>query len=339
MPTSQFIVYSSADPGNGSDQPGPLLGTAGDLLRILDKCLVNGYTGKTAAGWTKPIANSGNIGVYKNSGSAMTLLINDNGPNVTSTFKEAWATGWESVASIAAPVGTGTGQFPTPAQLLTTGHVVVRKSATADSTARNWLIYADAYTFYLFIRSEGETFYTATVFGDIYSLKGSADLYRCILMGQFIENAVPNNSNCSTHLLGAASSSTTSIAAAQSGHYMPRSYTGGGSSVSVLKMGDNAFIYNISNVLPMSGLMSGVNWPDNSLYLPPIRIGESATSAYRGRLRGCYHVLQFATAFTNGGTFNGSNDLADKTFTTLIGFESAVPTVWCIETSATVETN
>src|SRR6185369_17757627 len=104
----QFTIYSSSDPGNGSDQPGLLTGQAGDLLRVLDKVLVNGYTGKAAAGWTKPFVNATNSGCYKQgAGSLFALHIQDNGANVTSTFKEAWATGWETITATSATVGTG----------------------------------------------------------------------------------------------------------------------------------------------------------------------------------------------------------------------------------------
>lgn len=47
-----------------------LTGAAGSLLAVLDAALVSGVTGLTPAGWTKPFANSGNIGCYKNNGGA-----------------------------------------------------------------------------------------------------------------------------------------------------------------------------------------------------------------------------------------------------------------------------
>src|ERR1035437_2380958 len=127
---SQFTVFSSSDAAG----PGLLTGAAGSLLAVLDACLVTSYAGHTlAAQWTKPTANAGNIGCYKQgAGAGLSLVINDAGPNGTSTYKEAWAIGWESVAGVGSPVGTGSGQFPIPAQLLTTGHDVWRKSATAE---------------------------------------------------------------------------------------------------------------------------------------------------------------------------------------------------------------
>ena len=151
---SQLIGFSSSDVSG----PGLITGQAGSLLTILDACLTVGYSGHAISPlWTKPIANSGNIGCYtQGAGAGLSLLINDNGPNGTSTYKEAWAVGWESIAGIGAPVGTGSGQFPTPAQLLTTGHTVWRKSATADTATRAWQLFADSSTFYLFI-STGDT--------------------------------------------------------------------------------------------------------------------------------------------------------------------------------------
>src|ERR1035437_2201693 len=184
---SQFTIFSSSDVAG----PGLLTGAAGTLLALLDACLVTSYAGHTlAAQWTKPTANSGNIGCYKQgAGAGLGLVINDNGPNVTSTYKEAWATGWESVAGVGAPVGTGSGQFPTPAQLLTTGHVVIRKSATADAATRSWQLFADSSTFYLFI-STGDTagVYNVGMFGDVFSLKGATDGYRCMIHGRAVEN-------------------------------------------------------------------------------------------------------------------------------------------------------
>ena len=65
---AQFTIYSSSDAG--ADAPGPIAGVAGDLIRVLDKILVTGYTGKSAAGWSHPVATSGNIASYKNASPA-----------------------------------------------------------------------------------------------------------------------------------------------------------------------------------------------------------------------------------------------------------------------------
>jgi hypothetical protein len=337
MSASQFTVYSSSDPGNGSDQPGLLFGAAGDLLRILDKCLVNGYTGKAAAGWSKPFVNASNSGCYKQGAGALCALhIQDNGANVTSTFKEAWATGWETITATSATVGTGTGQFPTPAQLLTTGHVVIRKSNTADSTnGRPWFIYADSTTFYMFILDGTAALtYNAFFFGDVYSLKGSTDTYRCMIFGNGIENsgsAATGQSMDQQFTFGAT-------AASMVGGYMPRTFGGGGTSIQVQKQADFAKVNaGATTVTVLHGSVPTPNGPDNSLFVAPIQCFEVASLFIRGRLRGLFSIPHLTTNFSDGQTFQGSNDYAGKTFQIIkVGYNGSM---WVVETSATVETN
>jgi len=332
----QFTIYSSSDPGNGSDQPGLLTGQAGDLLRVLDKVLVNGYTGKAAAGWTKPFVNATNSGCYKQgAGSLFALHIQDNGANVTSTFKEAWATGWETITATSATVGTGTGQFPTPAQLLTTGHVVIRKSNSADGTGRPWVIYADSSTFYLFVLSgEAAGVYNCFWFGDIYALKGSTDTYRCMIFGNGIENsgaAATGQSMDQQFTFGATSASMV-------GGYMARGFGGGGTSVQVQKQADFAKVNaGATTVTVLHGSVQTPNGPDNSFFVAPLQVFEVAALCIRGRLRGLYGVPHAIASFSDGQTFQGSNDFAGKTFQIIkTGYNGSM---WCVETSATVETN
>ena len=145
MVTNQFTIYTASDP-NG---PGYLYGSTGSLPTILDACLVNGYTGKPAAGWTKPLPNitgSTSASIYacyqQGTGSGFVLFINDSG-EVGGISSECWACGWESISSltgsgttIATNVGVGNNQFPSPAQSLTYGVVNIRKSVTMDSTSK-----------------------------------------------------------------------------------------------------------------------------------------------------------------------------------------------------------
>lgn len=331
MASSQFTIYKSTD---GS---APVLtGAASSLITLMDAVLVNGYGSKAAAGWTKPVANSGNIGCYKNStgGTGFGLVVNDNGANVTSTFKEAWFTGWESVATVGSPVGTGSGQFPTAAQSLTSGHLVVRKSTTADATARAWVAAADAYTFYLWILS-GDTanVYFSGMFGDIFSMAGATDAYRCMVSARSVENSgaaslVSDWDTCGN--LGVTSSV---------GMYMPRVFGGGGSSIITSRMGDPGKI-SLASATSNSALAGNVqtpNGPDGSLYLSPLWVYEISSLAIRGRMRGLYHLCHPIASFADGQTLNGANDYAGKTFQIILkGPNSGMV---CLETSATVETN
>lgn len=331
MSASQFKVYTSSDASN----PGLITGQAGSVLTVLDGCLVNGYGSKPAAGWTKPFANSGNIGCYKQgSGSGFSLLVNDNGANVTSTFKEAWLTGWESLTAITGPVGTGSGQFPTPAQLLTTGHEVIRKSNTADGTGRPWIVFADSATFYFFILTgDSANTYWACLFGDIFSFAGSADIWRCMLISGFAENSTTNDWD---RAIGCVSG------VAQGGHYIARNGFGtpGALQVDVAgnsTLGESSGSAMTGAVFGISGLLPTPNPYDNALYFSPLLVVERTVQALRGRFRGMYQVIHSSSNFQDGQTLQGSNDYAGKTFKIVKsgpngGFVA-------IETSATVETN
>ena len=323
MSVSQFTVYTGSD-ANG---PGLISGTAGSLLTVLDGCLVNGYTGKTAAGWTKPIANSGSIGCYKQgAGAGLNLLINDDGPNATSTFKEAWAVGWETLASIASTVGTGTGQFPLPAQL-NSGNVVVRKSSAASSAGNYWVLFADASTFYLFIQTgDSAGTYYGLWFGDMFSLAGSADTYRCFVLGNNAENGTASQiGNLST---------TPNL---NPGAFSARSWGGTGSSVGIGVVGDTALDGGAAGI---QGNLQSPNGPDNSFYLCPLRVTD-ATPLIRGRFRGLYQVCHLAANFTDGQTFAGGGDYAGKSFRIVKALPNNASTTAfvAVETSNTVETN
>lgn len=342
MPTSQFVQFSSSDVAG----PGLLTGAAGTLLALLDACLVTGYAGHTLpAQWTKPMANSGNIGAYtQGAGAGLSLVINDNGPNVTSTYQEVWAIGWETVAGIGAPVGTGSGQFPTPAQLLTTGHTVWRKSKTADGATRSWRLFADSRTFYLFVFT-GDTagvFYMAG-FGDIFSIEGSSDAYRCMIMGRLVENSATGGTTASDvtdciNFNNGGSPLSPILNTLSLGHYVARSYGGAGTSVVFVKLGDiSKMTTSGSAPLPILGIVQTPNGPDNSLYLSPIVVAEPSANIIRGRLRGLYQVCHPIASFADGQTFSGGGDYAGKTFQLVL--KGSGGGFFAVETSATVETN
>jgi hypothetical protein len=333
---AQFTIYSSGD----ASGPGAMTGTAGSVLTILDACLVNGYTGKAAAGWTKPFANSGDIGCYKNaspanSGNGFGVVINDNGPNGTSTYKEAWATGWETITSVAGPVGTGGGQFPLPAQLLTTGHVVLRKSFSADSTPRSWILFADSLTFYLFVvTGDSAGTYYSLWFGDFFSLGGSGDSFRCMIQGRASENSSISGS-------GVESSDTFSeiSVVVVGGTFCPRTSGGGGSSVVMNKIGATCFSNaNLSSSAVVNvGVLQTPNGADNAYYLPPIWLYQITVNQIRGRLRGMYHSAHPLVSWSDGQVVAGASDYAGKTLQAVSKGPSSG--MWFIETSATVETN
>jgi hypothetical protein len=328
MPTSQFIVYSSADSGS----PGYVTGTSGSLLPIFDACLVDGYASKPKAGWTKPLPNTASAGVgyigcwQQPSGSRMHLVINDSaGTQVGGAggngAREAYAIGWESLYNLScsvggavwpftSSVGSGSGQFPLPSQLLAGGRTVIRKSATADTTPRPWVMFADAHTLYFFVQA-GDTagHYYALFFGDIYSLAGPADVWKCMIEARGAETLATStalnnpNDNIGVNTLQVPTTIASVIA---------RSFGGGGQSIQILKVGD----FSKSGVAlgtamaqhAMAGGIPGPNPADGAFYLSPIWVAETATTVapLRGRMRGMWHVCHPLANFADGQVFSGA---------------------------------
>lgn len=323
MATSTFTIYRSTDGSAPS-----LTGNAGSLITVLDACLINGYGSKAAPSpaWTKPVATASNITTYKpGAGAQMTLLVNDNAPNATSLGKEAWGVGWESCAGVGASVGTGTGQFPTPAQLLTTGHVVIRKSSATGAAAIPWIVVADSYTFYLFaFTGDVANTYYMHAFGDIYSHKSTTDTYRGIIMGRSLEN--------DTSAAAEGFDLFSAFNAAVVGNFLARTSGGSATSITMGKSGDSVK----GSATSYLGTCEYPNTPDNELYLSPIWVTE-LTPRIRGRLRGLYQPLHAISNFTDGQTFSGSGDYSGKTF--LVIKQSRNAGAIFVDTSATVETN
>jgi hypothetical protein len=331
----QFTQYNSTD----SSGPGPLTGQIGSLLTVLDACLVNGYSGKTAAGWTKPYANSSDSGCYQQgagtgSPTQFCIAINDDAYN--SHANEYYGAGFTALTS----VNSGTGQFPTPSQGGAQGglgYLVGRKSATADSTARQWTLFADGRTFYLFtLTGDTSTNYFDFGFGDFYSLAGSSDANRCMIIGR---NAI-NTATQSTIYGGLDRQVTPYATSNQIGCYMANSQAGTSGSVAAFTFGDvgkgttsGALTGTFS---ALAGMMPTPNPYDNSYYMCPVLITDSSWGI-RGQLRGIYHVCHPTSSFSNGMTFSGANDYAGKSFTIICPGQAGG--IYCIETSNTVNTN
>lgn len=373
MATSQFTFYSSSDP-NG---PGPINGLTGSLLTILDACLVNGYPGKPAAGWDKPLPNlSGSLGCYRNiSGSAMTLFVNDAGW-LLAGGKEAVIVGWEYLvgmtSSVALPYplsitgshGSGYGQFPSQVLQPPFGHVLWRKSATADATQRSWFMYADQYTMYLFISSgdapavsQGNGVYHTCIFGDIFSLKGVSDVGRCSIYGCRFDNSgywwVATTWNDMFDVIPGSNGSSIpqqyAFTVLSPSHFMARTAGGMPGAIQVCKYGDTSHTYEwarshfySSSTFYLTGwdFAGGLPCPngtDQSIYMAPVMIGES-NAHIRGRLRGVFHFKHLSSNFTDGQIIQGSGDYAGKTFQ-VVRYCGPLNNAFAFEISPTVETN
>lgn len=319
-----FTIYASTDSGAPN-----LTGITGSLLTVLDACLVNGYGAKSAAGWSKPLANTASYGMYKQgSGSvSCSLFVYDAGSG-SAGGAEAQLTGWDSITGIDNGAVTGSNQFPTLAQLaIGVGAVAVRKSSVPTSTARTWIIYADSRTMYGFVKtSDIGNSYFSFAFGDFYSLRsGSIDASRCMIIGR----VNPSSSTAASDRLDALSAVNTAVTA----HFAPHIASGTGTSITLGKHGDGVK----GSTSALNGNVQLLNSVDNGLYISPVWLVESSTSSIRGRMRGFYQLCHATTSFVDGQQFTSSVDFPGRTFQLVQ--PSANNGTYLLETSDTLETN
>lgn len=292
--TATVRVYKS------TDTSAPVLtGQVGSLVALLDACLVNGYGSSTAAGWTKPYTATNKAVFYMGAGTPrMYLDVDDSGA------QEARLVGYESMSAVA----TGTGPFPTAAQQ--SGGLYMRKSSTADATARPWLLIACERALYLFVPTAQATYGAtaatdmAMAFGAFPSYK-SGDAYNCFINAQVATGSAGARI---AQVTGAAGSSF----AATSGIFVPRAYTQIGASLAVSKI-----VPGTTTGTPMGAY--GGAYPDpvtGGFRLARVLICEpdgSANVVERGYMPGFWGVIHnLPAAFYD--TFGGSGALAGKSF-------------------------
>ncbi len=285
-----------------SDASAPVLsGTAGSLTALLYACLVTGYGALAGAGWAREFTSTNKAVFRAASGNRMRLRVDD-----TSTT-EARAIGYEVMTD----ADTGTGPFPTNGQV--SGGLYIRKSNTADGTARAWMVIADEKRFYFLNNSANSDLTVAFggaemgghfFFGEISSYK-AGDAYNTLIMGA-------EATGTSANRLAVVTAPTANFTG-QTGHYMARPFYQSAGSMQVAKIQPMQFNGGavIGNV--------GVPYPDpvtGALLLSPVYITESGpqnVSLTRGVLPGMLAVLHpFPAAHMN--IINGSGEAAGKTF-------------------------
>ena len=240
--TVRAVSSNPSSPYYNASAP-TLTGQVGSLAAVLDAVLVNGFSGFTALGWTIGYTTTNKRAYLQNltganNASGMYLYLDDTGPGAGAA-KEARACGFETMSAI---TPTGTGQFPTSAQsAVGVGTLVIRKSATADATARYWTIAGNGQTINLFIETGDQTVPAAAfpfVFGDFFSYKTS-DSYAVAIIGRTAENSSSPNIDW-LHMIGPANSFIYMMANTHSGCFAARSWTGVGGSARIGKLIDRS---------------------------------------------------------------------------------------------------
>lgn len=298
----------------------------GALIAVLDACLVNGYGAKGAAGWTKAYSDTNKAAYKQGTGSNGLYLRVDNSTSNQYPRLRGFAT--------MSDVDTGQGQFPSDAQI--TGGAYGHTSSTTDSTARPWLLAADAKRFILYIGFSntaaegiaGSTSYRPIIFfGDILSYRPD-DAYHTLIIAS-----------------GSASVSANKIAtwagsgAGVIGHYMARSNNQIDVSVQYGKITDPRGSPSSTSEATIG--TAGAAYPDpvtGGMLLAPIYIVEPSGKLTRGRLPGVWaplHSLPGNPGDTISGTATGG--LNGRSFILLDAANGGTRGRLAIETSDTWE--
>jgi hypothetical protein len=316
-----------------SDAGAPVLnGLVGSLCAVLDAVLVDGYGAKTAAGWAT-VFTGANKRIYRPSVGLLRgyLRVQDDAPRAA-----PFNNGCEArvrCSEAATTVDSQTGVYPWTTLSL---GLFLRKSATADATARPWIAIADERTLYFFTQSGdyGVT-WAGSMFGEVYSIKPAADAFNGMIICRQIEQVLATPTPLPAdeplqHLV--ALTAANSIA----GHFMPRSWNEAAqSAVPVGKHGSGAH-----SLTALSGYFP-FQHPYGDVFLSPVWVHENmgvVAAAPRGRLRGFWQPLHPPGALCHGDTWTGTGALVGKSFEAI----GPVPygLGWYVmETSDTWETN
>lgn len=273
-----------------TDASAPVLsGTAGALLGVLNACLINGYGSKSAAGWASAFSTT-NVNVYRAAtGNRFYLRVAD------TVAQDGRIICYETMTD------ASSGTNPTPNNTQVSGGGYWRKSTTADSTARPWIVIADATWFWLFIDAGSADIFYPNFFGDLVPYKSGGDPYSTLV----VVNTTSANGGNAYHL-------ATTIGNTGPGHYLVRASDGTTSSKAAGKHSDRA----ITGSSP--GLNSDLPYPqpDGKLWLAPIYVHEDKTTGLaNNRITGempnvyapcCYGVGAHLDTYTASGDVSGS---------------------------------
>ena len=198
-------------------------------------------------------------------------------------------------------ISTGVGMTPLESQAA--GGLWWPKSATANATARAWILVADARGFYLAVAPAGGDRYTLLFAGDIASLK-SGDAYGYLLTGN--QGDQTNASSVPDGCVGYSHRS------ARTGAYLVRGYTAIGQSTAAQRLGahhngSTADVYAGTAGYSLGAYPNGAN---NGLLTGAL---ELHAAGLRGTLPGLLHPVQDCGAsFATGATVDGTDDLAGR---------------------------
>ena len=257
-----------------------------DATGISDQAATGTITAKlAAAGWEKQLSGT-SLAAYRSGDVTSTravLRVDDSGTT------SARVVGYEGMTDI----NTGTGPFPTSAQQ--SGGLYWPKANAANATARGWTVVADSKTVYVHLHTVTSSIGAAgslVAFGDFASYK-SGDAYAAMLSGFASDVAASSSGQTAdiSHVDGTR-------------FYVPRAYTGLGSSVVGASTVES---YNPSSFSGSSNTTATPAYPngaDNALIFSRKIIYEAGS--LRGVMRGLFYSVQLTKdAFAWRDKING----------------------------------
>ena len=255
-------------------------GTVGSFIAACDAGLVTGL------GWTKPYSGT-NQAVYRMpSGSNQRYLFVDDTSALTASVRA-----YESMSAI----NTGTGPFPTVAQVAGAG-MTVTKSDTASAATRPAIFHSNGKFVHIFIGSSTVAWATGQwlAFGDFESEK-AGDAYNTLVMGP-------------SQAVTTLSITTGTI----TDHYVARNHTQAGSSQAVGKVFDYSRSAGGSTV---NGAIAYPSQITGRIRLCPLWINDPSAVDVRGLLPGVWCFMHTPNrARPHGDTEAGAGALSGRTF-------------------------
>lgn len=302
-----------------------LTGEVGSLAALLTDTLgdagwTTAYTGTNLAAYRQAACEDGALRAY--------LRVDDAGPG-SDGAQEARIVGYETMSD----VNTGARAFPTAVQ--SADGLFVRKSATADSTERPWILLADGRTVKMWMRTgDVAGVWAYWTFGDYYSYRLPYDLYRTYIQARFVEGSALQTSS-----VDGGNVLSGNVTQAVNGCYLVRSQTQEVGAVQAGLVGNPAFgSPGVGGYSARYGEVAYKNPTDQLVYLPQIQVTEpTAPFGVRGLVRGEYASGHPSGSLGHGALIEGTQDLGGTTLVTIN--EGGHDGPWIVEYSDTWATN
>jgi hypothetical protein len=256
------VVVRSTDGGAPA-----LDGTAGSLVAVLSYAL-------PLLGWTVAFTGTNKAAYLQGAGSCgFYFRVLDDGSATTDGAKSGMLVGYESMTD----VDTGTNPFPTAAQMAEGTYI--RKSKTADATARAWMVVGDSRSAYIWVDTADYVGGHCTYFGDFRRFVAS-DVYCCGIIGN------SNGGNCAFKDCNAGITGTTA------GAFIARNYIG---TVGAVALGKYVHL-TASSGIGYGGAYGTQPAYDGLIHYADIEVHENAGPTPRGWLRGVFGPQHNATS-------------------------------------------